>query len=203
MTQKSVAEYINESYGLGSADDSERWSEIPQATEVNVKIKRITPDAKLPTQGSAGAAGWDLYAAKDVVIRPGDTAKIPLGFAVELPPGYAMFIVPRSGVSLRTKLRQPNSVGVIDSDYRGEVAMMFDNIAEDPSINVTRFATEVDGISRKVDDGMYPEGTHVIRKGDRIAQAVIQRVPTVKFTEVDELSESTRGADGFGSSGVR
>lgn len=206
--QKSVSDYINESYGLSFNDEvTELLSRgigkgLVKNTEVNVKIKRLTPDAKLPTQGTAGAAGWDLYAAEDVVIAPGETAKIPLGFAVELPPDYAMFIVPRSGVSLRTKLRQPNSVGVIDSDYRGEVAMMFDNTEEKKmKFDDNWLARDIVGRSHK-ECAHYRWGTYLIRKHDRIAQAVIQRVPTVQFTEVAELSDTARGASGFGSTGT-
>lgn len=113
-----------------------------------------------------------------------------------------MLIVPRSGVSLETKLRQPNSVGVIDSDYRGEVSMMFDNIdfnnldemsvpgVEDLNGNFIRTCER------------YPVNSYVIERGDRICQGIIQKVPQVEFIEVDELSKTKRGAGGFGSTGV-
>lgn len=170
-------------------------------TKIPVKFKRLSPDAVLPTYATAGSAAFDLYSAADVIIEPGETAKIPLGFAVEIPQGYAMFIVPRSGISLKTKLRIPNAPAVIDSDYRGEVAMMFENTNED---------NEWENCARQIDNTLAHDtlntvraGTYLIRKGDRIAQAFVLPVPAVEFIEVDTLDETERGDGGFGSSGVR
>lgn len=160
-----------------------------------VKFKRLHPDAMLPVKATAGAAAFDLVAVENTLIRPGETTKVRLGFAVELPPNYVMLIVPRSGVSLRTKLRQPNSVGVIDSDYRGEVAMMFDNIAHNPFEETEPYVALTDGEYRR-------SGTYLVRKGDRIAQAMIQRLPDAEFVDVDDLSDTARGDGGFGSTGV-
>lgn len=142
---------------------------------MKIKFKKLR-DVKTPTYGTEGAACFDFYAAHDHLI-PNHTGsiKIPLGIAVEVPEGYALFIVPRSSTGLKTNLRQSNSIGVIDSDYRGEIAVIFDNI----------------GYSN-----------HFIDKGDRIAQGYILPVPRVEFEEVDELSETARGAGGFGSTGV-
>ncbi|MFD2704663.1 dUTP diphosphatase [Salibacterium lacus] len=170
------------------------------AGPVNVKVKRLSPDATLPTYATDGSAAFDLYAAQDVVIEPGSTEKVPLGLSVEIPAGYVMFIVPRSGVSLRTNLRQPNSIGVIDSDFRGELAMLFDNTTEytDTSdYTVDTLDEELIGYHEPT-----PEDSYIVRKGDRVCQAWVQPVPPVTFTEVDELDATERGAGGFGSSGV-
>ncbi|MEV2675606.1 deoxyuridine 5'-triphosphate nucleotidohydrolase, partial [Paenibacillus larvae] len=94
---------------------------------MEVKIKKLHPDAVIPEYATAGAAGFDLVALEDVIIEPGDVKTIRTGLAFEIPVGYELQIRPRSGVSLKTKLRQPNSVGTIDSDYRGEVQLMFEN----------------------------------------------------------------------------
>ncbi len=104
---------------------------------------------------------------------------------------------------MKTKLRQPNSVGVIDSDYRGEVAMMFDNIASEGEENYVSLITGIDGKSELDDTGsIYDEGTYLVRKGDRVCQGVIQKLPDISLVQVDVLSETDRGSGGFGSTGV-
>lgn len=87
---------------------------------MKLKIKRLTKTATLPTYGTDCAAGMDIYADEDKVIYPGETVLLHTGIAMEIPQGYVGLLVPRSGLSLRTNLRQPNCVGVIDCDYRGE-----------------------------------------------------------------------------------
>jgi dUTP pyrophosphatase len=167
--------------------------------EINLKIKRLHKDAIIPKYATDGAAGFDLHAVEDVIIAPGETKKVPLGLAFEIPKGYVMFIMPRSGVSLRTKLRQPNSVGVIDSDYRGEVTMMFDNISRD---NWSNAARRLDNSYDENTRDRCEAGSYIIRKGDRVAQGVLSAIPTATFTEVDELGDTERGTGGFGSTGV-
>ncbi|WP_263707897.1 dUTP diphosphatase [Shouchella tritolerans] len=167
-----------------------------------VKIKLLNENAVMPTYGSEGAAGFDLYAAEDVIIEPGQTKKVPLGLAFELPIGYVLYIMPRSGISYKTKLRQPNSVGVIDSDYRGEVAMMFDNI-EEGGENYVSLIAGIDGkYVLDTSASRYPDGTYIVRKGDRVCQGVIQKLPEIELVQAGELSETKRGAGGFGSTGV-
>lgn len=169
-----------------------------------VKIKLLNENAVMPTYGSEGAAGFDLYATEDVVIEPGETKKVPLGLAFELPPGYVLYIMPRSGVSLKTKLRQPNSVGVIDSDYRGEVAMMFDNIDLDDPANY-EFVEDMYVVKDVKGDFHHLAdfgGAYIVQKGDRVCQGVIQKLPDISLVQVDELSETERGSGGFGSTGV-
>lgn len=190
---KREIDYINESYGLTPLDEK-------GADTMNVKIKRLSPDAVIPKYAREGDAGFDLYATEDVIIEPGETAKVPVGLAFELPAGYEMQIRPRSGVMSKTKLRV--QLGTVDSGYRGEVAVMVDNIAEDPSGNILQYLTYIDGLDYRTKLELYSNETYLIRKGDRIAQGVINRVPTATFTEVDELSDTERGEGGFGSTGT-
>lgn len=169
---------------------------------INVKFKRLHPDAKIPQYATEMAAGFDLVAVSDVIIAPGETAKVPLGFAVQIPPGYEIQIRPRSGVTLKTELRVANSPGTIDGDYRGEVAVLIDNItvAYDAA---TVFALDIEGSpTESTVRGFLPEGTYLIRKGDRIAQGVLAEVSRASFEEVAELEDTERGDGGFGHTGV-
>ena len=167
---------------------------------VNVKIKRLHPDAVIPQYATDLAAGFDLVAVEDVIIAPGETAKVPLGLAFEIPPGYVMLVCMRSGIALKTKLRQPNGIGVIDADYRGEVAMLFDNISDDDWSNAARRLDNSyeDSTRDKCDPGSY-----IVRRGDKVAQAFVIPYPRINFVEATELTETARGGGGFGSSGVR
>ena len=163
-----------------------------------VKVKRLHPDAVMPRRAHAGDAGFDLVAVEDTIIEPGETALIETGLAFELPQGYEMQIRPRSGVTLKTKLRV--QLGTVDSNYRGEVGVIVDNTHNGhyPNGAVHRYGFTIDG--SKARGERY--GAYVIRKGDRIAQAIIQRLPDVELIEVEELGDSERGEGGFGSSGV-
>ena len=143
---------------------------------MNINIKLVRDGAKVPTYGSASAAGADLYACVDkrTAIWPGDTVAIPTGVAVEIPDGYAGLIYARSGLSCKKGLAPANKVGVIDSDYRGEMVVMLYNQGKE---------------------------TQFIENGDRIAQFVITPVVQGMFNVVDELSDTNRGSGGFGSTG--
>ncbi|PFD89198.1 deoxyuridine 5'-triphosphate nucleotidohydrolase [Bacillus thuringiensis] len=169
--------------------------------DLRVKIKRLK-DVELPKYAKPGDAGFDLVAAEDIIIEPGETKVIPTGLAFELPPGYEMQIRPRSGMSRKTKLRVV--LGTIDSGYRGEVGVIADNIsmveyASTPRFNAGILAGDNDfSITKPVKYEVIE-----IKKGDRIAQGVIAPVETAHFEEVDELSESDRGTGGFGSTGVK
>ncbi|MBG9774242.1 dUTP diphosphatase [Brevibacillus laterosporus] len=188
---------------------------------IPVKIKRLHPDAVIPQYATAGSAGFDLVAVEDVAISPGETWKVPLGLAFEIPEGFVMLVCMRSGIAYNTELRQPNGIGIIDSDYRGEVAMMFNNIwknepffayDEEGRAIVTDYRIEDECPSteylRTISGGQvrqwrdYPAGTYLIRKGDRVAQGLILPVMQAQFIVADELSETERGAGGFGSTGV-
>ena len=141
---------------------------------MKVNYKRLTADAEAPKVATAGSAGADISSAVDVTIKPGETKLIPTRLVMEIPAGYVGLMFPRSGLSLKTSLRQPNSVGVIDSDYRGEVHGMFTNTGDEAG---------------------------VIERGDRIAQMIVLPIPCVEWVEVDELGETERGEGGFGSTG--
>lgn len=199
--------YLIEEVDEPSVEQSKGIREIP------VKIKRLHPDAVIPQYATELAAGFDLVAVEDVVIAPGETKLVPIGFAVEIPEGFEMQIRPRSGVTLKTMLRVGNAPGTIDADFRGEVKVIVDNVAlaklqvgsdgrMGPSFEYVTVFHDVEG-SRKRADGLTPDGTYLIRKGDRIAQGVIAPVYRADFIEVDELGETERGGGGFGSTGVK
>lgn len=173
---------------------------IPPSS-LSVKIKRIHPDAVIPQYAKTGDAGFDLVAVEDVIVEPGETVKVPTGLAFELPEGYELQIRPRSGITLKTKLRV--QLGTVDAGYRGEIGVIVDNIAEDPIGNIVSYLSCIDGNDYRTDGEIYPNETYIIRKGDKIAQGVIAPIQQVEFIEVDELSDSERGAGGFGSTGVK
>ncbi|MGM1048370.1 MAG: dUTP diphosphatase [Bacillota bacterium] len=164
-----------------------------------MRVKKLHPDAVIPKYAKPGDSGFDLVAVEETWIMPSETKVIPIGLAFEIPDGYEMQIRSRSGVTSKTKLRV--QLGTIDAGYRGQVSVIVDNISpqeEGPAL----------GIDGKtiffIVDGMpihQPEGTYLIRKGDRIAQGIIAPVTHTNFEEVDELEETERGAGGFGSTG--
>src|SRR3989344_8198650 len=139
--------------------------------KVPVKIKRIHPDAKIPTVSTEHSAGFDFYSVEDCKFKPGETKAVSTGIVIEVPDGKACFIWDRSGMGFKGIHR---FAGVIDSDYRGEIKIVLCN---------------------------HTKNNFKINKGDRIAQAVIQDYYYAEFLEVDELSESSSGEKGFGSSG--
>ena len=141
-----------------------------------VKLKKLTPDAIIPTYGTEFAAGADLYSSikEDIVINPKETKFINTGIALEIPDGLVGLIYARSGLACKKGVAPANKVGVIDSDYRGEIIVALYNHSENPLI---------------------------ISYGDRIAQFVLTPYITASFDEADELSESVRGNGGFGSTG--
>lgn len=143
---------------------------------MKIEIKKLTETAKLPTRGSDRAAGYDLYAdiQESVLIKPHTTTKIGTGLAVAIPEGYFGAIFARSGLATKQGLRPANCVGVCDEDYRGEYIVALHN---DTDMN------------------------QIIEPGDRIAQLVVLPYLLVEFEEVTELSETERGAGGFGSTG--
>ncbi|EJR57509.1 dUTP diphosphatase [Bacillus cereus VD115] len=147
--------------------------------KLRVKIKRVK-DVDLPKYAREFDAGFDLVAAEDTIIWPGETKVVPTGLAFEIPPGYELQVRPRSGMTRNTKLRVV--IGTVDSGYRGEVGVLVDNI-EIPKVANMK--------------------AHIIERGTRIAQGVIAPVETAHFVEVNELSDSERGIVGFGSTGAK
>ena len=175
----------------------------------NIKVKKLHKDAIIPKRAHASDAGFDIYALEDKLIEPGETALVKTGLAFELPPGYEMQIRPRSGITLKTKLRV--QLGTVDSGYAGEVGVIVDNNGRTTdAIDLREGRTCPASCNQAITlDGdyiptneMYKAFPYIIRKGDRIAQAVIQRLPDVELVEVEELGDSERGAGGFGSTGV-
>lgn len=141
-----------------------------------VSIARLHPDARIPAAAYVDDAGLDLSSIEQVTLAPGERRTVGTGLAVAIPPGYAGFVQPRSGLAAKRGITVVNSPGLIDAGYRGELRVVLLNT--DP---VEEFAVEV---------------------GDRIAQLVILAVPEVRLVEVDELPDTERSASGFGSSAV-
>ncbi len=146
---------------------------------VRISVRRLpgSEDLPLPERATAHAAGFDLRAAveAELTLAPGDRVRVPTGLAVALPAGFEAQVRPRSGLAWKTGLTLLNTPGTVDADYRGEVAVLVVNLGGAP---VT------------------------IRRGDRIAQMVVQRVPEVVLEAVDALPETPRGAGGFGHTGT-
>ncbi len=143
----------------------------------NVKIQKLHPNARIPHYGSEFSAGADLFACleESCVLRPGETAMIPTGLALEIPDGFAGLLFARSGLACKSGLAPANKVGVIDSDYRGEVKVALFNHSPEP---------------------------RTVNPGDRIAQLVITPYLRAIFQEDGPLSATQRGSGGFGSTGT-
>jgi dUTP pyrophosphatase len=141
-----------------------------------LRIARLHPAAVMPTRAYPGDAGLDLYAAEALELAPGARASVGCGIAVELPPGHAGLVLPRSGLALRAGLTLANAPGLIDAGYRGEVRVLL--------LNTDR------------------ESAFSVEPGMRIAQLLVVDAPEILLEEVPELAATERGARGFGSSGL-
>ncbi|MFG3444558.1 dUTP diphosphatase [Bacillus velezensis] len=166
---------------------------------MNVNIKRLSPDAQIPAYAHATDAGFDLVAAEDVIIEPGETELVATGLAFEIPEGYEMQIRPRSGITLKTRLRV--QFGTIDCGYTGEIGVIVDNINRNTDIEKD-FLFDISDKTVSALDYLgawnhFARGSYIVRKGDRIAQALIKPVEQAVFTEVDALGDSDRGASQF------
>jgi len=142
---------------------------------MSLRVRRVDPQAVLPTRAYDGDAGLDLYALDDGVLAPGERASVRTGISVEIPEGQAGLVLPRSGLARRHGISVVNAPGLIDAGYRGEVEVLLLNTDRSSSFSIAA--------------------------GDRIAQLVIVSVQTPQVVEVQELALSERGAGGFGSSG--
>ncbi len=144
---------------------------------MNVKIKYVNPEAKKPEYATDGSAGMDLSAVMDnpVTLRVGGRAMIPTGIALQIPEGYGGFVFPRSGLSYKKGISMANCVGVIDSDYTGEIKVVLHNISGHD---------------------------YTVNPGDRIAQLVFMPVAKAELEVVEELDVTERGGGGFGSTGM-
>lgn len=143
-------------------------------TSLRVLVRRLDPGLPMPARAREDDAGLDLYAAETATIEPGGRVLVPTGIALAIPPGYAGFVLPRSGLALRHGVTLLNTPGLIDSGYRGEIKVLLVN---------------------------HDRAAATIARGDRIAQLVIQRAEPTELIEVEELPASDRGTGGFGSTG--
>ena len=144
---------------------------------MNISFKKLISTAKSPFRATENSAGADLFAllSEDAIIKSKSQLLVSTGIAMEIPPGYGGFVFPRSSLSTKHGVSLANCVGVIDSDYRGEIKVSLIN---------------------------HSENDYTIRNGDRIAQLVIMPLESVSFVEKEALSDTTRGDGGFGSTGV-
>lgn len=146
-------------------------------TDLTIPVKQLDPSLPVPAYAYAGDAGVDLRATCDDVLQPFERKLVPCGLAMAIPQGYAGFVLPRSGLAIKHGISLVNAPGLIDSNYRGEIKAVLVNLD--------------------------PQTPFEIKRGDRIAQLVVMKVPDIAFESADELPESSRGTGGFGSSGVR
>ena len=143
--------------------------------DLDIQVQRLDADLALPSYAHPGDAGADLLTSVDITLAPGERALVPTGVAIALPDGFVALVHPRSGLAARHGLSIVNTPGTVDAGYRGEIKVLLIN--HDP----------VEPIE--------------LRRGDRVAQLVIQRFERARFVEVDELPDSSRGAGGYGSTG--
>lgn len=147
----------------------------PSTDDVPILLQRLDPKVPVPAYAHPGDAGLDLCTRQDVVLEPGRRAAVPTGVAIALPPGYGAFVHPRSGLAAKHGITTLNAPGTIDAGYRGEIKVILINTDTEETVH--------------------------LRRGDRIAQLVIQRVAIARFTEVQSLPGSARDTGGFGSTG--
>lgn len=159
-----------------NVENSRQWKERDMAGNMVLRMKKVRPGAQLPQRQTAGSAGFDLCACiqEPVVLEPGDSALFPTGLAAEIPQGHVGLIFTRSGLGVKHGVAVSNGVGVIDSDYRGELHVGLRN---------------------------HSREAYAIQPGERVAQLVILPVCLPELAEVEELSETARGQGGFGSTG--
>ena len=152
---------------------------------VKIKFQRIHPNAKVPTQATSGSAGFDLYAVSTTWF--GNMIHVSTGLMIEFPKNYVLQVHGRSGLAAKHGISLANNVGIIDSDYRGELKLMF---TVDSSTNVLdAFASNQNAFE-------------ALKPGNRVAQAILVPIPDVIWEEAEQISESLRGAGGFGSTGT-
>ena len=156
-------------------DPAARSGTDPRAEDLSVEVVRLDTELPLPAYAHPGDAGADLLTTVDVTLAPGERALVPTGVAIALPDGYVALVHPRSGLAARHGLSIVNTPGTVDAGYRGEIKVLLVN--HDP-------ATAIE-----------------LRRGDRIAQLVVQRFERARFVEVEQLPDSVRGDGGYGSTG--
>ena len=163
-----------------------------------IKFKKLSNTAITPTKGHYNDAGFDLYADEDVVLAYGETRVIATNIALELPDGFMADVRPRSGLTSKTALRV--QYGTVDAGYSGGIGIICENA--DHHTNSFNINEEVLMIRMPDIVGVELKTDIEIKKGDKIAQLVIQKIPDVQLVEADELNDTVRGEGGFGSTGV-
>lgn len=175
--------------------------------EVGIAVQRLSTSAKLPIYTHSTDAGMDICADEDVTIAPCDTGIVHTGLAVAVPEGYELQIRPRSGISLNTPLRIPNTPGTIDAGYRGELCVLIHNDSDryyTDGIGKVKIMPDIAENHHTISTKGYKKGWYDIKKGDRIAQAVLMRVPKAEIIEVEDVRQiETNRNGGFGSTGVQ
>lgn len=167
---------------------------------LQVGFKKLSKHAIIPTKAHPTDSGFDLYAAEDVIIAPGETKVVKTDIAVVLPSGYEAQVRPRSGITSKTKLRV--QLGTIDNAYRGNIGIIVDNIAPLKDSETGDFIG-IDTIPIAfIEVNACYDQTYIINKGDKIAQLVIQAIPSTIGVEIFDLDNTDRGENGFGSTGV-
>ncbi len=143
---------------------------------IEIPIKLLDESVVLPEYAHPGDAGIDLRSTESIELKPFERALVPCGFSLAIPQGYAGYVIPRSGLAIKNGISIVNAPGLIDSNYRGEIKVIIINLD--------------------------PHNSFTISPQDRIGQLVILETPLMEFREVNELEDSSRGAQGFGSSGI-
>jgi dUTP pyrophosphatase len=151
-------------------------TDSPGGAALDIPLQQLDPELGPPTYAHPGDAGADLRSAEDFVLAPGERRLVPTGVAVAIPPGYAAFVHPRSGLAAQHGLSIVNTPGTVDAGYRGEITVCLVNTDRQQSVSVAR--------------------------GDRIAQLVVQPVTWARFVPVAQLPDSSRGTGGYGSTGL-
>lgn len=167
--------------------------------KIYIPIELCSPEAKIPVYANVGDAGLDIYALEDITIKPGETKLIKTGLKVAIPKGYELQVRPKSGRSLKTKLRVANTPGTIDSGYRDEIGVIIENI--DSPIQDIEYTYDDNGHISII--SIAHGQNYYITKGEKFAQLVLNKVPTAVFYKVDNIGEfeGDRGG-GFGSSSI-
>ena len=166
---------------------------------MKINFKKLSDTAIAPTKGHYNDAGFDLYADEDVTLAYGETKVIATNIALELPDGYMADVRPRSGLTRDTALRV--QYGTVDAGYRGSIGIICDNV--DNLYKVKTIDNKLRAIITGDKDAILTYNTAIeIKRGDKIAQLVIQKIPDIELIETDELNETAGGAGGFGSTGV-
>lgn len=170
---------------------------------IEIKFLKLKNDAIIPIKAHPTDSGFDLFSNEDVIIKPGETEVIKTGIAVGLPDGFEAQVRPRSGITSKTKLRV--QLGTIDNNYIGDIGVTIDNIFYyDESYDGPPSQKGFLNIKNELinmDDERMRKGVYMIRKGDKLAQLVVQHLPKTTTKEVDELKGTDRGTSGFGDSG--